>query len=355
MMVDFVFVTNSRGKDIDWGGYCQEYKDWRSPSWVPPDVFDWKGVCFNFHHGLVVKGRILVIGSSAEDINTIHGAEKASHQIKKAVDYAKNLGAKIIGVGASTKRLIDYQSEDFIYTCGDSLTGAVILEDLIEVAGECGIDIRSSQTRLMIIGAYGLIGASITKEVKDLGCKLVLVGPNFVKLKRLNEGIDNKAIIVDKLSNFPDAVDIIITATNHPDSLLTIADLNHLGSRGVLIIDVAQPPNVSLELCKQFKDMIRIDSGIVYHPQLSYEGGKSFSGLKDNEAFACLAEVIILSTMLKTKGITASEFMKVNLWNKPIINEYAKSYRFKRIPLSCYGEVLSEDRIKEFKRLKGTK
>jgi len=83
--------------------------------------------------------------------------------------------------------------------------------------------------------------------------------------------------------------DVIIAATNSPR---TIISAEHL-KPGAIVIDAAQPKNVSEQVPHKRRDVLVIESAIVQTPGLNCHGEKL--GLAVGEALGCMSEAMILA------------------------------------------------------------
>mgnify|MGYP003346522579 FL=1 len=84
--------------------------------------------------------------------------------------------------------------------------------------------------------------------------------------------------------------DIVIAATNNPYVLLTAAHLKP----GAIVIDAAQPKNVSEEIPRQRPDVIVIESAVVETPGVDVHFDLD---LAPGEALGCLSETMILTAI----------------------------------------------------------
>ena len=84
--------------------------------------------------------------------------------------------------------------------------------------------------------------------------------------------------------------DIVIAATNNPYILLTAAHLKP----GAIVIDAAQPKNVSEEIPRQRPDVLVIESAVVRTPDVDVHFDLD---LAPGEALGCLSETMILTAI----------------------------------------------------------
>ena len=172
---------------------------------------------------------------------------------------------------------------------GDSFTAAIVCQTVKKVAEKRGIDL--DQSRVAIVGAYGIIGEAVSQIMASLANSVVFIGRRKEKLASLSAKLISQDDIGKKdfvfttnLGEIANA-DIIITATSHPTALLTSEHLK----KGAVVVDVSQPANVSPKLCQERPDITRVDGGFVNNPL-----GFSFIPILPKEIiYACIAEVIM--------------------------------------------------------------
>lgn len=159
-----------------------------------------------------------------------------------------SLTASITKGGTQVRDLIDANGWHVRATHGDSGTVAMLV-DLIERAAPPG-----SGKRIAVIGAYGVIGASVSRVLAARGHDLVLHGRSAEKLLDLTLQMASDAALhgssgrggakrtAETTTNLEDAVaagDVIVTVTSHPTSLLSPDMLKP----GAIVIDPAVPAN----------------------------------------------------------------------------------------------------------------
>lgn len=365
--IDFTFITNTRSKDVDWKeAYGKVFPNWKDNNFSPPPVFD--SADFICEVSDKIKGKALVIGSTAVEIVTSSGFKKARREILDALEYSKDLEARVICFGAGIKKLIstaeliklieaDNRLKSMIFTIGDTLTTAVALKELNRISELCGIDFNNPDTHVVIIGAYGNLGKAISFSFATKQSHLMLVGPSWGKLKELAIEFEKFSKIVE-IANHHNLVqkgDVVITVTNHPKTLMNAKDLLRISNGKPLVaLDIAQPSNIYLNSWQRWlpwikNRIIRLDGGIIRHSKL--KGGKSLS-LKDNEVFACVGEAFVLSSLLNNSSIKFSptQFMEVDLGNLELIFNTAHQLGFELTSPASYQIPIEKKTFLRFKR-----
>jgi len=381
--MDAVFITNTRGLDPtsnqdDRKLVYRDFYNWDKSTFQPPEIYSWQDINL-VYDGFNVNCRIMVIGSSASDIVSKDGkvdttkVRKAKKQIETTVEAAGKLGARVICFGASTKRIAEhsvYHSKmpnNITYSDGDTLTASFAIKEIENNAKKCGIDLNSTQTKIAIIGAYGIIGGALSEYFSQkYSCNLKLVGPNPERLKTLYDSLNFKANIelLKDVSEIKENLHLVVTATNHPNSLLT---KKLLMSWGVPIVcDIAQPRNISRKTCKDLRnELIAWEACILENPNMKYTRpygmGLDINGTKgkirallkiqSHRAFACVVETMVLAMaqLLDPEEIKEKNFLgKINLKNIEPLMRLAEKYGFRSREAESYGEKIIQSRFQCF-------
>lgn len=218
------------------------------------------------------------------------------NRIVQAIQKAKNLGAKIVGLGELISS-ITHGGKDLVgkvngigITNGNALTAFLTVAALKKAAFTKGIDLR--QARVAVIGATGSSGSAISLLLAEEGISLILVARGRIKLENLKKQIAAsfprlEVVITTSIEDVREAEVVIVTTS----SVEQIIKAEHL-KEGALVYDLTQPRNTSPFLLRQREDITIIDGGIVATPGVNY--GLDI-GLKKDQAYACLAETMILA------------------------------------------------------------
>ena len=203
---------------------------------------------------MIVSPEIEVMGTKGH----ITGLLLTSHQMmelpkevvrQRILDAAlfiqNELEVDVIQLGALTTSVTDggvWMTKQNEYKCfvnhGDSYTAAVTCQAVSKALHL--FKKESSDQILAIVGAYGVIGEAVSKIIVPQFKHSILIGRKKEKFKELEEKLQgNFETTVDFKTK---EADVIITATSHPEALLKPEHLkNH-----AIIVDVSQPPNLSL-------------------------------------------------------------------------------------------------------------
>ncbi len=235
------------------------------------------------------KGHIIGIKLTAKDIMSLP-QNQVREIILNAAVYAQNeLDVELIQLGALTTSvtnggewLLGQKEFKGFVNHGDSYTAVVTCHAVHKALEK--FEKKPSDLSIAIVGAYGIIGEAVSKILVPQFKHSILIGRREEKLLELEIKIKgNFETTIDLKTK---EADVIITATNHPKALL---DSQHL-NKNTIVIDVSQPPNLSYEVCKKRKDVIRIDGGYVDFPPKYH---LPIPGMPLGKNFACIVEVIM--------------------------------------------------------------
>lgn len=208
---------------------------------------------------------------------------------------------------------------------GDSYTAAVTCQAVEKSLNLLNKDI--SEQTLAIIGSYGVIGEIVSKILVPKFSKSVLIGRRKSKLLELEKKIEGKFEISNKLKT--NNADIIITATSHPTALLKS---NHL-KENAIVIDVSQPPNLTMDVCNKRPDILRVDGGYVDFP---FSKSVKIPGIPQGKIFSCIAEVIMQAMENEKKNHVGS----IELSHLKKTEKWAIKYGFVLNELTSFGKKI---------------
>lgn len=218
-------------------------------------------------------------------------------EIEEAVTLAKAWGATLIGFAGYTSIITNNCQalvEDSVgLTSGNSLTAAAAIAATQQAAGELGID--WSAAALGIVGGVGNIGRVISEmEAARVG-SLLLCGRAGTesRLQRLAATLvangANRVGVSSDLATLHQC-NVIITASNAPEPLITPA---HLNAHPTVICDVAVPGDVAATV-RQARPQVRVIKGGIMQLPGNQEITIRGMALAQDDAYACIAEVILL-------------------------------------------------------------
>ena len=335
--------------------------------------------------GQKAYGEFICVSRTSEELMAMP-KEQVLYEIGKAVNLAKERGARIVGLGAYTSVVSkggrDLDDLGVALTTGNSYTVATAVEATLEAANRLDIPIR--ETVGAVVGATGSIGRAATLLLAEKVNSLVLIGnpknpahsrKRLTKIaaeiyQYLNENeIKGGGAIVDFIRKHPKAppknsgldvylhfaetvgpeapvmdtvdlagvlpqADVVITATSEVNTLIT-PDLLKFGA---VVCDVARPPDVSVEVKEARPDVLVIDGGVVRVPG-DPDLGWDF-GFEKGLAYACMSETMMLA--LESQYEHFSLGIDINTKTIDFTRKLAQKHGFKLAWLRSFDRPLSE-------------
>ncbi len=261
-------------------------------------------------------------------------------RIMDAILFAQNkLRVERIGLGAYTAPMTNsgqtVVSDSRIKCCithGDSLSATSIIPALKKCLDIKGVEI--SNATVAVVGAYGLVGRAASILTSELfPKKIILTGHNMNKLKAIEKEIFSYNYTGDILCSDRNTAiieaDITILATTANN---TIIDHQMLKENSI-VIDMAQPHNMSEEVCDARPDVLRIDGGYMSIPNidLNFEMGP-----QKGVSFACFTETLV-STLI---GDTRNHVGPVDIKFAKSICKNAAELGFVLAPLTNFSKPI---------------
>jgi len=269
------------------------------------------------------------------------------NSIVEAGLIAKDLGAKILGLGAYTafvgKRGIDVAKMlDMPVTTGTSYTIAMALQAL--EAAALKTDLLLQESTVTIVGATGSIGKICAELLAPKTKKLILVARNITRLNDLHQNLQygNKGKEINSTSDLKAAVDesdLILLSTNTPEIIIDVRSFKP----GSIICDISQPRNISFDDASTREDILVIDGGVVEPP-----GKPDFNiyfGLPPGHTYACLAETMILALDKKFESFSIGGNITAEKVKE--IQAMGKKHGFKLSDLKSFSKIINEIRFEK--------
>jgi len=236
----------------------------------------------------------------------------------------------IIQLGALTTSVTDggvwvakQKEYEGVVNNGDSYTAAVTCQSVLMALDL--FDKNPSDTVIAIVGAYGVIGEAVSKILVPRFYHSILVGRRKEKLDGLEKNVTGDFETTVELRT--NKADVVVTATSHPDALLQSEHLR----KDAIVVDVSQPPNVSLELCKARPDLCRVDGGLVDFPFVT-----GIPGMAAGKNFSCIVEVIMQAMEDERENHVGS----IDLAHLRRTEAWGKKYGFTLKELTNFGAAI---------------
>ena len=206
---------------------------------------------------------------------------------------------------------------------------AVAYEGIEKLANKLNRPLCDS--KVAVVGAYGLIGTALTKLLVGKCRALYLVGRNQTKLNALCSALDASPTQIIPTLEIEDIKnsDYIITATSYAKALLQSQHLKD----GAVVYDIAQPINLHPQVLKVRPDVLRVDGCYVKLPQI--DSGVEM-GPPPGVSFSCFAETILQSL----EGARNNYVGEIKLDHVRKTKAWADKHSFSHAEFSSFSEPL---------------
>lgn len=276
---------------------------------LPESVFDWitlhmppfvvsKITGLKGPDGKDMEGVVMGIAMTAHQL--LEHRELALKRIIQASKLAESKGARFIGLGAMTASLsrggrdvIDHLPNVYI-TTGRTYTTKNISEYIDHCVSRFGLN--KETVKVGIIGAAGGIGSSTAIVLARKGYRNFVLVDLERKLETLKKRIlaieehssEASIVVSHQLSAIADC-GVIVAATSAPEVVLKSEHVQP----GTIIINDAQPSDVSPEIVENRKDVLVIEGGVVASQNINCHFNMGLA--KKTDIFSCLAETLLLA------------------------------------------------------------
>ncbi len=225
----------------------------------------------------------------------IKNPKLARKRIHQATRLAENMGAQIVGLGAFTS-ILTKDGYDLIgkvgvgITTGNAFSAAIAVQNAVLAAYQTNLSLPHAI--VAVVGGAGSVGSACAKLMAPVSAGLILVDIKKNDLKKTIQYFQNRSISVESTPcvEVVKKADIIIVATNSPHTVITA---EHLKS-GAIVIDAAQPKNVSVTVPRERPDVLVIESAVVKTPNINCNFDL---GVGPDEALGCLSETMLLTAI----------------------------------------------------------
>ena len=193
-----------------------------------------------------LSGRLIVCTFLPETVDSPKGLLAAHQKTREGVALARDLGAKIVGLGGFTSIVGGTQGEataremGIAVTSGNTLTAGLALGQLADLLGR--LDLTLGDRTVAVLGASGDIGRACSLALAPEAGRLLLFARNRAKLDALRSELPAGADVrvVSEVGQAAEA-SIVIAAAGSAQPLLDEAGLRP----GTIVCDIGYPRNVS--------------------------------------------------------------------------------------------------------------
>lgn len=316
------------------------------PMWLMEWALLWRDFTVMSHFDLMgeTDGYFIAVRLTSRQMASMP-KEIVRKKILNAILYGQDkLGCDLVMLGALTAPLtsagiwLREQPElKLNITNGNTYTVAIaiqVAEKAMELSG-----LNLAEIKLAIIGSAGVIGEGITRYFNQKNANLILVERSMDRFERLTpQLVGDRFKLVDNISEIKNA-DIIITATSHPDALIG----SDILKENAIVVDVAEPPDVSPEIEQIRPDVISIDGGRVRWDKVDF--GVYF-GAPKKVGFACMTEGLMQALENKRQDYIGS----VTMEHLEETITWAKKWDFGPARFTSFNKPLDLERFKKIKQ-----
>lgn len=244
-------------------------------------------ICFGFSP---VRGEVVVAMCLPQEIMSKLG----QRAVVRGAQLAAARGAKVLGLGALASPatgggalLLRYLPKGVTVTNGNAYTAAVVRHNVLEASTFLG---RGGSCRVAVVGCTGSVGAVACYLLADAGLDLLLIGRSAERTRSLLGSLSRHAVFSGELAAIRRA-HIVVLLTNDPSAKLS----SDMVAPGTIVIDVAQPLNVSPENRGAFRgrEVEVVEGGVVQIP--GYTCTYQLNMPSRGGAFACMAETYLFA------------------------------------------------------------
>lgn len=258
-----------------------------------------------------VPGMIIAVTMTARQM--MEEREAAAKKIIQASKFAEKRGVGVIGFGALTASLSKGGLDvlPHLKTMGVTTGRIYTIKTVTDYVKKCIVDFGFSadSVKIAIVGAGGSIGSGCAKILAEYGVQHMLFIDVQKRAEHLKDQVEHlKGMHGDRVNiEVSHAIssikgwDIVITATNSPEAVLSSEDI----LPGTIIVNDAQPSDVPSHIIRERDDILVIEGGVITTPGIKCNFNL---GLADREdTFCCLGEVLILAHNQKFDHFTVGE------------------------------------------------
>ena len=243
--------------------------------------------------GTATTGAMLIAPLTTEQM--IRNPRRARQRILETVQLAEKMGARIAGLGAFTS-IVTRDGQDLEgkvrigLTTGNPHSAAIAVQNVLQAAALTHLSLPHATAA--IVGGAGSVGSACAKMLAPLVSKLIIIDIKKEALQTLLTNLAGHPAKIEGTSSLDRVreADIVIAATNNPYILVTA---NHV-KPGAIVVDAAQPKNVSEDIPRQRPDVVVIESAVVETPGVDVHFDLD---LAPTEALGCLSETMILTAI----------------------------------------------------------
>jgi predicted amino acid dehydrogenase len=244
-------------------------------------------------NGAPTTGAILISPLTTEQM--IRNPRIARQRVWQTVRLAEKMGATIAGLGAFTSILTrdGQELKDRVrlgLTTGNAQSAAIAVQNVLQAAAQTNLSLPHAT--LAIVGGAGSVGSACAKIFARIVGTLFIIDIKKDELQGLVAQLRDQPARIEGMTSLDHIkqADVVIAATNNPYILVTSEHLK----AGAIVIDAAQPKNVSEAVPRERPDVLVIESAVVRTPNVDVHFDLDLGA---REALGCLSETMILTAI----------------------------------------------------------
>ena len=295
-------------------------------------------------------GRAIGIDLLSENLFSSEGRRAGRRYFIAATEWAQNKGAKVILLAAATKRLFGKEGKQLkelfpglMFTIGDNGTAYLLIQEIKRAFKLTNLNISNS--RIAVLGASGVLGQQVISYLVKQNTQIIAITS---AASLIDKGQQFKKIDLRHELNGLQSIDAVIACTHKNKFRLgaNIVESIRPAGKKLLLIDVAEPANLSVEEYQKCKDVvIRFDAGNGHSPKFKYILGPLFTRMlhiPSGTTFGCFAEAISLASAIKRGvNVTNRDWFKVNDQNMEFVSDLFRHEKFELPMPNCFSSPVN--------------
>jgi fatty aldehyde-generating acyl-ACP reductase len=261
--------------------------------------------------GMIREIEMIYLGVPMSAREILDNQDEALRRIRGSVRHSiSGLRANVVGLGGATainglaKTIGSEYGKQIAVTSGNGFTSVMAVSGALGLFRHVGHWLGGAS--VAVIGAAGLVGrnsAFLLASELDWSNTIYLVGragdtsSRLAELKQDLHKHTNAKVIISDLGGAIRQSKLILAVSSSADTLAI--DPRWL-LPGTVVVDVARPRDIALQLVSARDDIFVVDGGVVSCPFMK----QSFTfGFDKGTLFACMAETILIALMGNFQGV----------------------------------------------------
>ncbi len=244
-------------------------------------------------NGTPTTGAMLISPLTTEQM--IRNPRLARKRVLQTVQLAEKMGATIAGLGAFTS-IVTKDGQELKekvrlgLTTGNAQSAAIAVQNVLHASALTNLSLPHAVAA--VVGGAGSVGSACARILARIVGTLFIIDIKKDELQNLVTQLADQPARIKGMTSLDQVheADVVIATTNNPNILLTAS---HLKS-GAIVIDAAQPKNVSEDVPLRRPDVLVIESAVVRTPNVDVHFDLD---LGSREALGCLSETMILTAI----------------------------------------------------------